>query len=513
VTIFGTFDGELNRCSLFCKLRAGCSPRLTSTDDFADHDYGCNNGDRTYKFKYESGLAFVDFIGQSPESAMRKRAQAGYGVYGVKVFDFARPRGHQEVPEWEAGVDADISVGSPMNLHSNRTVAVFVLDVRTSKTPWKEGSERYQADYEGDYLGERQWEWFERSIRRSRASVNVVVNGLQVHANRFPDGNTAESWDRYPRAQQRLFDAMLQDGVQSPILVSGDVHMTQLMRKDCARKGDYHARRNLVELTTSGLTHSWGTISTPLSNPQRKPTWFDRYKSFAGKTLMHSLHYLCPWTDVMMSIDDTSADELYENGGGEGATSGLQYSLLQNFGELEFDWNDRTVSLRAIGENPEDPPLLMAKMSMEQLSGAAAISSPHLTTEDFRIEANSVRHRLLESDWVCINHRGRDSTISHMIGHVSSAVVLVTVVSLPLLPPVMFILFLIRRWMQKYATQSFDGEAKGYLPKRGIIKQISKSKRYKTYLSLAKHSKYRLRNISRAKLTERTMGPSTRERD
>jgi len=39
---------------------------------------------------------------------------------------------------------------------------------------------------------------------------------------------------------------------------------------------------------------------------------------------------------------------LHLMGRGEGSTTGLQYSLLQNFGELEFDWRERTVSIRAI---------------------------------------------------------------------------------------------------------------------------------------------------------------------
>jgi len=33
-----------------------------TTFGFVDHDYGCDNSDSTYKYKYESGLAFVDFL-------------------------------------------------------------------------------------------------------------------------------------------------------------------------------------------------------------------------------------------------------------------------------------------------------------------------------------------------------------------------------------------------------------------------------------------------------------------
>lgn len=176
---------------------------------------------------------------------MRRRAIEGQGVYGVKLFDFARPLGHHEVPENEAGIDADVAARTTHARHSNRTVAVFVVDVRTHKTPWRAGPGRFGADLSGDFLGDRQWQWFERSLKRSSAAVTVVVSGLQVHAERFPDGNIAESWSLFPTAQERLFSNLL--SVEAPIIISGDVHMTQLMRKDCTRGQE---KRSLIEMTT-----------------------------------------------------------------------------------------------------------------------------------------------------------------------------------------------------------------------------------------------------------------------
>lgn len=204
-----------------------------------------------------------------------------------------------------------------------------------------------------------------------------------------------------------------------------------------------------------------------------------------------------------------------ENGGGEGSADGLQFSLEQNFGELEFDWEERAVRLRAMGENPNEPPLLMAKLSMEQLSGRSAMSSHHLTAGDFSDETASVRHSLYDSDWVCINNRGRDTPLSHMIGHISSAMVLVTLVPLPLLLPAFFILLLIRRWSQKSAARSFIADGcDEKLQKRSPFMSTTKSKiskrmrlckmipfRYKTYISLAKQSKRDVQNMSIGKLT------------
>ncbi|KAG7372397.1 phosphodiesterase/alkaline phosphatase D-like protein [Nitzschia inconspicua] len=479
--------------------RALLEQNVTIFGTFDDHDFGCDNGDGTFEHKYESGLEYVNFIDLPVDSVMRRRAEAGYGVYGVKVFDFARPVGHQEVSEWEAGIDADIDmIHEPTSFLSNQTVAVFVLDVRSNKSPWKKGSERFKLDFDGDYLGERQWQWFESSIRRSRANVNVILNGLQVHASRYPDGNVAESWERYPRAQQRLFDALLQDGVESPVLISGDVHKTEFMRKDCVRKGQEHSkrRRSLIEMTTSGMTHSWGTLSRPLSDPDFRPTLFEQYQSFASNVLLHSMHNLSPWNDIMKVSPDNaeSMEGLFENGGGEGAFSGLQYSLQQNFGELEFDWVERTVALRSIGKKDDSPPLLMAKVSMDQLSGRASLGSPHLSVDDFLAEKETDRHQLYDSDWICLNHRGRETGAERILGHVSTMFILVTVVPMPFLLPIFSFLLLLRRWSQRSCRfESLVNQPRG--TKRRFLKRMVKSKipkgirrRYKTYTSFAKHN-------------------------
>jgi hypothetical protein len=394
---------------------------------------------------------------------MSRRARAGEGVYGVKLFDFDTdnnsPFDSFEVPEWAAGIDPDAynaahGHGYPFN--SNKTVAVFVLDVRTHKTPWKKGSAAYSPDVEGDFLGERQWQWFERAIRNSQAEVNVVVNGLQVHANRFPDGNVAEAWGKYPRAQQRLFDALLQDGVQAPVLISGDVHMTQLMRKDCQRIGGDPSTatvRPLIEMTTSGMTHSWGTLTNPpLQEPDRQPTWRQQYESLVARNLLRMLHYVCPWTDLMVSPVQSSSsseqtsgsDGLYESGGGEGTPQGLQFSLEKNFGELEFDWEERTVTMRAFGEDQDASPLLMAKTSMDQLSGKTFTPGSSLKNEDFVKELDS-RHPAARGEWTCINHRGRDNPLSHIAGHITAGITLTVIVPIPLFMPSILMFFLIRR--------------------------------------------------------------------
>ena len=429
---------------------------LTVFGTFDDHDYGCNNGDSTYEFRYESAMAFVDFLGEPTHSPMRARAQDGLGVYGAKLFDFGRPEGFQEVPDAEACLDPDVCSDSESLLasYSNKTVAVFVIDVRSHKTPWKSGSAAFQPDYEGDFLGEQQWKWLESALRRSQAAVNVIVNGLQVHANRFPNANIAESWDKLPRSRQRLFDAVLQRNVKSPILISGDVHMTQLMRQDCVKVNSNESPRPLLELTTSGMTHSWGTLTNPplLSSKSYRPSISERFLHFAAKSLMNSMHATCPWTELLESRPEDVTNGVYANGGAEGSKQGLQFSLEKNFGELEFDWDKRMVNVRSIGEDGK--PLLSASLSMNQLSGREEIVGANANEDDFRIASRTLSAALPDSEWICVNHRGATSPLDHMVGQVHSAARTGTIVASPFVLAMALLFVLFRRFRFKFSPDA-----------------------------------------------------------
>ena len=135
------------------------STNLTVFGTIDDHDMGCDNADGDFVYKEESGRAFLAFTGEDKNSPIYSRAARGLGVYGVKLFDFDRLEGHQLVPEIEAAIDPDVLRGPDQSApaYSNKSVAVFVLDCRTNKTPWKQGADKYKYDYEGDFLGETQW--------------------------------------------------------------------------------------------------------------------------------------------------------------------------------------------------------------------------------------------------------------------------------------------------------------------------------------------------------------------
>jgi hypothetical protein len=265
-----------------------------------DHDYGINNGDHRYKYRTENAQWYLQFLQQSSTGShnpttehfyhsqpqphhhshyldlhyMEQRARAGKGLYGVKVLDFHQPYGQELLSDDAAGIEVKEEEEDENDTHhsssnhkkqlSDRSVAIFLLDCRSHKTPWNPPKfpHRFQLNYDADFLGVEQWQWFERSLRRSTATVNIIVQGLQVHADHFYDGNIVEDWSQFPTAQHRLYQTILSSGVTAPILVSGDVHMAELLRRDCRRRRRRHDQsteslysrsRMLLEVTVSGM--------------------------------------------------------------------------------------------------------------------------------------------------------------------------------------------------------------------------------------------------------------------
>lgn len=395
-----------------------------------DHDGSTNNGDKTFQWRRENTMMFVRFLGLSEESPMFRRAAKGRGVYGVQVYDFDRPLETRLLSDEEAGLDPDVvpdftiddKTSIPVNINNTR-VAVFVLDVRTNRTPWRKSFPgRFQKDTAGDFLGEEQWRWFETAIGRSTAAANVIVTGLQVHPERFFESNVIENWSGFPRSQHRLFQALLQPNVQAPILVSGDVHHAQLMRKDCRKTRQDSTPpppsttmmmiRPLYEITTSGMTHSWGTHVCGRANGN--PFCHMSYYSTMFRTLLHLAHSISPWTELL--IDESSTT----------GTPQLQYSLELNVAELDFDWDQRTVSVNLLGVNGRV--LLHQEWPLAELTESSKATL--VDSKDF----DRVQQGLIADDqeWVCVNYRGLPNRIEFAFGVAVPLVLLLFFGTLPM---------------------------------------------------------------------------------
>jgi len=383
-------------------------------------------GDKTYKYRTESGIAFAcGFLQEQQQhdndhqkggrTAMCHRARKGLGVYGVMVMDFSRPPGQQLLTEQEAGLDPDVVVLTATSSSSssgttpdqqklsNRSVAIFLLDIRSNKSPYTKTSFWDSNDSSGDFLGPTQWEWLQEALGRTTASVNIIVSGLQVLADRMGPPQAVENWGKFPTAQRKLYQLVLQDNVRAPIIVSGDVHHAQILKKDCVfveeersqqqqkqqrqQENDFdddersrkvkkmRKIRPLHEVTTSGMTHAWG--GPEICGRQNAFLCKMRHFVWAGRismTLGHWINAKRAWTDLLM-LDDVASTKTTKTrrtgteteGSGSGSGRPL-YSIDLNFAEFDFDWDDESVTIRILGSDKDAPPAVSTKWRFDSLT-------------------------------------------------------------------------------------------------------------------------------------------------
>ena len=184
-----------------------------------DHDYGVNDGGRTFPRRDSSQALLLDFLGVPPDDPRRARA----GVYSAHTFGPAGQR-----------------------------VKVLLLDTRYHRDPLARdttGRTRY-VPTSGDMLGAAQWAWLEDQLTGSDAQVHVIGSSIQV----VPDEHGYEKWANLPEARARLFATIRRSGAPGVVLVSGDRHLAEFSRLPAS---DTTAAYPLYELTASGLTHSW----------------------------------------------------------------------------------------------------------------------------------------------------------------------------------------------------------------------------------------------------------------
>ncbi|RYE85569.1 MAG: alkaline phosphatase family protein [Methanosarcinales archaeon] len=180
---------------------------------YDDHDYGANDGDKTYEStsREASRRALLQFLDEDTSSPRWNQS----GVWALYTFG--------EAP---------------------RRTRLILLDNRTLRDPY--GSESTQ-----DMLGEEQWAWLEHILRTTTSEITLIGSGLQVLARGDP--LVSESWSRLPQSQARLLALIAATGTTGVLFLSGDVHFAEINRVACDAVG-----YPLYDFTSSGLTHSWG---------------------------------------------------------------------------------------------------------------------------------------------------------------------------------------------------------------------------------------------------------------
>lgn len=187
-----------------------------------NHDYGHYQEGEEFRLKNTSKEIFLDFFGEPEESERRQTP----GIYDAKIFG---PEGQR--------------------------VQIILLDTRSSKTPPElarrpEGASGSlgkfapNTDPDASLLGAAQWQWLEQQLHKP-AEVRLLASSTQIIA----DQKGMDEWGGHPLERQKLFELIKKTGATNLLLLSGNVHFTEVTR---IQFGDLE----LVELTSSGLTHA-----------------------------------------------------------------------------------------------------------------------------------------------------------------------------------------------------------------------------------------------------------------
>ena len=195
-------------------------PLLAKTQNFAiwdDHDFGPNDGDRSFYNKHITQQAFKDFW-----------ANKSYGL------DVHQNEGTCSTFTWS---DADF----------------FLLDNRFFKSP----NDRKTG--EKTILGKQQLEWLIDALASSKAAFKIIAIGGQVlnSSARF------ENYECYKDEKNYLLEQIKSNGIKGVLFLSGDRHFTELSKISISET------QQIYDWTVSPLTSNIATTYKEDTNIHR----------------------------------------------------------------------------------------------------------------------------------------------------------------------------------------------------------------------------------------------------
>ncbi len=181
-----------------------------------DHDFGKNNGGGDYPDKKLSQQYALDFL-EEPIHSLRRKQEGLYTSY-----EFG-----------ELG----------------KKIKIILLD------------NRYFLDSKKKIiLGKAQWDWLEKEIMNSKASLHFIVSGISVLTEATFH---SEEWSDYPDEKKHL-QKILKDSKRPYLYLTGDRHFASIFGKE----GE-------MEFLSSGMTHNISPLLRPYLRGQYPNTVFE----------------------------------------------------------------------------------------------------------------------------------------------------------------------------------------------------------------------------------------------
>jgi alkaline phosphatase D len=223
-------------------------------------------------------------------------------------FPMKRESRRQFLDFWKVPVDSPrrkhegvydaVSFGPP-----DRRLQVILLDTRYFRSKlhprrpptWVRGPYLPDERPGATLLSEEQWRWLEERLREP-ARLRLLVSSIQL----LSEHHGWEAWANFPREQERLFELLRRTRAEGLVILSGDRHFAEISRRQ--EPGLYP----LYDITCSGLNRHFPEAYVNLN----------RYR-----------------------LEGASLGQGYA-----GAYPGAY--LLENFGQLDVDWDDPHPVLR-----------------------------------------------------------------------------------------------------------------------------------------------------------------------
>ncbi|KAL9448790.1 hypothetical protein AB3S75_010849 [Citrus x aurantiifolia] len=336
----------------YSRLRHNLNTKIIGTWD--DHDYGLNDAGKEFPAKVSNQRLLLDFLDEPLDSPRRMQA----GIYTSYTFG---PVGRQ--------------------------IKIILLDTRYHRDP---------LSSDGTILGSTQWTWLEKELNGPSSAITIIVSSIQVISNLSATTGPLfymESWGRFPKERDRLFQLIADSKRNGVFFISGDVHFGEITRYDC------DVGYALYDITSSGLTQA-------VEKAVPAPFHF-------------VVRFLAWWTPSTMRV-------IGKNCRHRSCTYGQP-----NFGAIEIDWDATPVALKIEVRDTDGIPAIGVNISLSELQAQSVNSAATLRVGEHQ------KHCFLEVDlpWI-VRYR------LTILFYFSVAVLLLALVGLNFAAAVVFRLFL-----------------------------------------------------------------------
>lgn len=203
-----------------------------------DHDSGINNSDKTNQLKEKVRQMFLDYMDEPQDSPRRTRKSGMYQSY---------------------------------YLDKEHQIKLILLDDRYERDALEDPDVAYDVR---TILGEDQMIWLKQEVEESTAQFTLIAIGNQILPDDRPIIEVV-----FPKTKEYILS--LHNPKTNIVLLSGDVHLSEIMEEPCASHIHGYPMR---EFTSSGLTHSvWDVLKsssdtvTDFLYPETYNTYHDRY--------------------------------------------------------------------------------------------------------------------------------------------------------------------------------------------------------------------------------------------